>query len=623
MPELTDILTTLRKMEAAGESAPALLEKIERLYEASAPYFYYNQDFLRQRNQFRVRHAGCMRIKRPKLLFGRRPMERLNYQSMPAVQNADVVFLFHTNLRQNAPAADTLSVDPTQECFDDVLAKLPAHFMPDLYFDYQVCVSPTFVRGMEHAPFPTAASLCHMFMARKNEQVAKLFDYVLPLSAALSDLLKQSVDPAKVIDLPFGLSWASFYPLISHDAAAARDIDVLLSFRRDQPGAEYGALRQETWRLFEEAQRRWAGRYKFVYAVGLDKETYIDLLGRSRIVLNAVGLHGPYNYRTCEAVDCGAALMQFQDRYVTGPQRMEDILLPDREYVPFTPGDFHDKLDRLLTDEPLRAKIAAAGQARMHRDYTYEALYKRFFDEAFSDRRAGWQARRLPAGEGALVRLYAYQNAPSTAQVDMSTLIVPERDVFDAIASGKTAVILPMYERLEPTLRRKAYCALVEGGDYADDCAGRLSFYDAAFAKLTSPCPIDRFNYLVLCAQNGRCAQDGLSALIAQLLRPDWRATDDEAMRLYNRPSVEGVSPQLAQYAEVAILNVPRLLTADAAARQKALCDYMLLWLYAIQSRGGTDAGAAQRVAEIAAAYPVERPSAVQSSLEIPAEPEV
>lgn len=93
------------------------------------------------------------------------------------------------------------------------------------------------------------------------------------------------------------------------------------------------------------------------------------ILTKSKIVINR---HGEVaqgytnNMRTFEATGCGALLM------TEASKNLESFFDPGTEVFSYTSiDDLLKKIDYLLKNEGLRAKIAAAGQSRTHDDHTY------------------------------------------------------------------------------------------------------------------------------------------------------------------------------------------------------------------------------------------------------------
>lgn len=379
--DFQDTLSHFIQLEHIAGNDPEELAELEQLYETATGAFNRYDAFLRQRNQFRIRHIGAMQIRRPRMLFDDRSFSVLNFQSKPALRHADTVILSSPGKGNMTPADDIIILPPHIATMDHLVQKLPTGYMPDFYFNYQVCSGKWQIPGWERAPFPTVAGLCHMFKARSCREIAQLFDFVLPLSPVFSEPLRECVAPEKIIDIPYGLNWGHFSDIITPGPDDKRDIDVLLSFPDDPGNPLYGNCRHAIHQLFQAAQNRFGDRFRFLWPGHLAKTDYICLLQRSRIVLNAVGIHGPYNYRTNEAIAAGALLMEPEPDYITGPQHMDQILTPDKEYVPFRQENFLSKLAPLLENEQRRAKIAHNGMRRMETEYSYSALYSRLFAE--------------------------------------------------------------------------------------------------------------------------------------------------------------------------------------------------------------------------------------------------
>lgn len=575
----------LRRFEADCGDDEVKLAALEQEYERLCRELGDPPFLLEQRNAFRVAHAWAMNIKRPHVLYGRHLIEESNFQSMPMLQYADVSFLSLYGGRSDR--GDVVSVDITTQDFGAVLKALPRGFRPDVYFDFQVCSSQTFIRGLETAPFPSVASLCHMFEAMKIERICGLFDYVLPLSRRFSELLATRIPRQKLIDLPFGLSWGSFEHMFL-PPKAARDIDVLLSF--DGAGdSTYGPYRKIVCDLFERAQARFGRRYRFVKATGIDKDDYLALLQRSRIVLNAVGVHGPYNYRTCEAISAGATLMQYDARYVTGPQGIEDYYTPDEDIVLFDASSFEAKLEALLADPSSTAAIAARADARQRAQYSYRALYDRLFDIVLNDDEAKRLARRTAAHDAARTRLEVYLDCKGVPYLPVSfdDLV----DVLNASEVPPLALLMALYPGLQPELQERFRRMLIGPDTPAIDAAAAdLAFYDATMAAIEAPSPVDWFNHAFLCAARGRIDADAVRGIV-EMLRAPALSLDDRAMvRVCRRDIPPETAPAAVRQAELRVLNMGWLMAgADTVRRQAAVRDYMLIRLYGFlaQAEGG------------------------------------
>jgi hypothetical protein len=595
------LLAALRDAEACCRDDGDALAALERKYEDAGRLLCGNADFLAQRNVFRIANAPAMRIRRPKILLGRYYVGQPNFQSLPLMQNADVVFLslygYTTDRR------DAVSVDVHQHDLGTVLSLLPQGFAPDFYFDYQVCASETFLRGLEDAPFPTVASVCHMLRALKIERIAEMFDFLLPVSRRFGELLDGVVPREKIVDLPFGLSWGSFdfiFSTLGEDVP--RDIDVLLSFGPDRLMG-YGPHRARTIALFEQAMARLGGRYKFVRAVGLSKVDYMTMLKRSRIVLNAVSLNGPYNYRTCEVLNAGALLMQYDARYATGSQYFEEYFVPGEEFVPFDETDFFVKLEALLADPARSRAIAKRGNARLCTQYSYQALHRRLLDHVRKADLNVLSGRRLKQRAAAKNRLYALlqcDGAPhlTVSNADMTELLsISDRESY--------ALLLPLYPGLGTEFRRELRRAA--GIDVADRAQADLAFYDTVFAAIGIPSAVDRFNHLLLCAGCGRLDLADVQRLIGLLQSPELVLDRRDIARIWRKGAPAGEDATDAVNAEKVVLNLGCLLAGDdVAARSAAARDYMLIRLYGLLAANVPDGQMWRRaVARIFASHPI------------------
>lgn len=90
---------------------------------------------------------------------------------------------------------------------------------------------------------------------------------------------------------------------------------------------------------------------------GVYGDDYVRLLNQSRVVFNH-SIRGEMNMRAFEAPACGALLLMEADN-----QELASFLQPDESCLTYTPENFEQVVTTILSDEPRRAQIAAAGQA--------------------------------------------------------------------------------------------------------------------------------------------------------------------------------------------------------------------------------------------------------------------
>jgi GT2 family glycosyltransferase/tetratricopeptide (TPR) repeat protein len=110
--------------------------------------------------------------------------------------------------------------------------------------------------------------------------------------------------------------------------------------------------------------RRWNVRI----ATGIFGDDYRRLLARSRVVFNR-SVRGEANLRVFQALAAGAVLFQEADN-----REVASLLRSGEEYVAYTEDNLETLLELFLKEEPLRARVAAAGRARVA-EFTFPALW--------------------------------------------------------------------------------------------------------------------------------------------------------------------------------------------------------------------------------------------------------
>lgn len=116
-----------------------------------------------------------------------------------------------------------------------------------------------------------------------------------------------------------------------------------------------------------------AGRYRVAILGGLYGEEYARALAQSRIVFNC-SIRGEMNMRAYEAPACGALLFMERENL-----EVHDVLQDGVECVLYGEDDLEALLERYLADEPLRARLAAAGHARIQSE-SYPAHFQMLLD---------------------------------------------------------------------------------------------------------------------------------------------------------------------------------------------------------------------------------------------------
>ena len=373
---LDSILLSLTERAAQARTASdrvAIGELYDRLVEAAPRH----GGALAARNRFRLAHPDCVSQDRPKVLIGGMNDGGMpNFHTIPLLRVADVVSL---TLGPDEGRIDRLHYDIFADRLSDLLTRLPAGFSPDLFYDNQVMGAHPIPAGLEEAPFPTVGGLCHLFIGTRTPRVAELFDVLLPLSTPFAEGLARQTGKV-VLDLPFGLNWGSFHEMIG--PAAHKDIDLSCTLGPALGLGGHSPARHLLHEFMLDFATRHADRYRIEVTSGLSKAAYFDVLSRSRISLNATNFHGPYNYRTCEVMNAGALCVHVEDPgYFAVETRITDYFEADREIVSCALDELESTLLEWLEAPEQVQQVAAAGAARLERDYAYDSLYRRLFDE--------------------------------------------------------------------------------------------------------------------------------------------------------------------------------------------------------------------------------------------------
>lgn len=369
---IENIIRQITEVERQYHNQPTVIQDLEKKIEAiAASPSGYNLHFTLYRNNFRVKHAALMQIPRPRVLLG-----LINYDIYPNFQTVglllfgDIVSLSQQKLVQGR--SDRLCFDVEKDDLSEAVQKLPQGFVPDYYWDPQVCGSSIPPLGLDKLPFPTVASICHTFRGVNTFYIARLYDVIAPVSKAFVKLYESAHPEKMIVDLPFGGNWGSFH-LNTQFAHTVKDIDLVVSFgRTDRP--EYGDFRNIAIELAKTFQEKYRDRFHVEFISGVDFDRYSATLARSKIGLNVVGFNGPYNYRSCELINHSVALMQMDVDFAVPHMAMSDYLKPNKEYIPFNPQNFEQVLLKYLEQPEETRKIVAAAKNRLEQQYSYQAI---------------------------------------------------------------------------------------------------------------------------------------------------------------------------------------------------------------------------------------------------------
>lgn len=369
-PELFELVANSRM----ASSSQADLELIDQRWQKLIEKQPHDREIVFQYNEFRVSNCSKLPKTRPRILLGgpfniRYP----NQHSFPLFQVADVVCL--TCFQDNTPPLpfkSALYCTPAI-LFFDILKRLPQGFVPDFYWDNQVEHTHFVPYGIEQAPFPIVASVCHTFLHQSVENVCTVFDRVIAMSKFHAEILRKKF-PDKILEMPFGLNWGSFDALIS--PKWDKTIDVFVAFQQEVSPI-YCNHRNRIMELIRRFKEKHGDRFKIEIHDSLSPSKYIEMLQNSRITINATGIHGPYNYRSVEAMCAGSLLLQYD--WSDDPFYRNDFSELFTEGVhgaSFNFNNFESKLLYYLEHKEETEKIAHAGLAFLKEKYSYKVLYE-------------------------------------------------------------------------------------------------------------------------------------------------------------------------------------------------------------------------------------------------------
>ncbi len=553
----------------------ALEGKLETLAEGPS---LYNLNFLLYRNHFRTKHAAKLKVKRPRILLGLINYDVYpNFQSIGLLIYADLVSLSMPHLVQGR--ADRLAFDVSSDDLAEVVRLLPAGFAPDYYFDPQACGACIAPKGLERLPFPSVAGICHTFRGLHCEYLAKLFDVVAPVSSAFVALYQSFMADKTVLNLPFGANWGSFH-YSTGQYNLTKDIDLIVSFA-PSPRAEYCGWRDVAIQQARHFAELYANQYKVVFVSGVSHQEYSQLLARSKIGLNVVGLNGPYNYRSCELMNHQVALLQLDVDFGLPEMQMADYFVPGQEYIACDVSNFSDVLLSYLQQPALIAKIAAAGRARLEREYSYEAIQRQLgsaigkldFTAVTAARQdaASQQQCRLamlatsPQGHTLKHELFAREVVKGFDDANPHAI----RQLIIALPMLKQDLLRPLLEQAQqPLLRQLASLSLLDGIE-------TLSMQLPPQLRVLS----DEWTLICWRAMAGFPNTDDLQSLQFVLLQTQPAAEQFPDYLKAPYPFWFSDSDTAAEEARKQLLDMPYCLAGSDRMQQKVLQrDYMVWW---------------------------------------------
>jgi hypothetical protein len=348
-------------------------------------------------------------------------------------------------------------------------------------------------------------------------------------------------------------------------------VDVALTFD-DSVHPVYGDHRRQTHEIVERVRRATGGRFRFVTATGLTRRDYFALLRTSRIVLNVPGIHGPYNYRTCEAMNAGALLLQYCGDGHAVRTVIDDYFEDGRHLVSYGFDDLEAKLLHYLEHADAAEAIARAGHAKLCADYGYERLYRQLFVEV---RRLGPRRDRPGRVEalGHLGLLYWHQRGPMWRRLGVFALVRCLAQPA-GLREANLMVLLPtlcVANDREAVLQLMAALPDVQDAFRSGDGEGV-----ARLRAQADDHPVTRWNHAMLRAEQGVVTRAEIQAALAGLDEADAADFDPMERVVHDQARLPGIDAQALDHAWHATLLIP-LLACDGS--RQAVARVHLDWM--------------------------------------------
>ena len=536
MDEPHDRITELKSLETEGDLDACEDGWTKGLEQESS------QEMLVEYNRFRLRNLPKLEKKRPAVLVGAINNYLFpNFHTLDLLKVADVVSLTARLVETKHP--DRLSYEWEMDRFPAICSRLPNGFVPDLFWDAQAAHSHIHPQGLEEAPFPTVAGLCHVQQTQVCRSLAMLFDFVAPVGRSFDPFFFNN-GRAQVLKLPFGLNWASFHNIFPEQQKTAADIDLSLTFSSNIDPV-YGGLREKVVRIVERFRQKWGVKYRIEIVSDLEKDKYQEILGRSRISVNVVGLNGPYNYRTCEIMNAGALLLQLDTALNPFPSDDEELFLEGEHFVRFQLDNFEETVLGLLRNPDRIDTISATGKKYLKEEYSYERIYEKLIREVT----ARWQGQEREispeAGDFLLGSAMCYQASTPHFSTIGSSLILPFLSYEDKIMLySNTLAFLP--EMLE-AFDRVSLAMLIQESDPIKTKTlqtGEMSEFADYLLKKDESHPALLWNFLALAAENGWLPRHELVEISkTHLKNMEWPAFDGCFWLMRHQARPNWVSP--------------------------------------------------------------------------------
>lgn len=387
--DIDGILGELLALESNLSGNLRMLSHCDKIYQKRIQQYPINIELLRQYNQFRLRNIKHL-PRRPRFIIGgMNDVFFPNFHTIPLLKVADVISL--TTFAEQDNSIDRFYHDPAHNHIMEIISRFPDGFEADLFWDNQVEGQHLVPLGLEETSFPCLVGFTHMFQFTQIKNFIEIFDGFVPLSREFVKLLRQATNKP-ILDIPFGLSWASMRDFIEPRWDKEVDLSITLGGTVDPVYEDY---RHKIVEFGHNFQKKYP--YNVVISSNLDKLGYIELLKKSKISVNVVSVNGPYNYRTCEIMSSGTLLFQLTNEHYQISTNITDYLEDGKHLVVFDFDDLEEKLLYYLEHDNECETIARQGFNYLNEHYNYEKLYLNLYRQV---KDIDWQfSRRITVQE--------------------------------------------------------------------------------------------------------------------------------------------------------------------------------------------------------------------------------
>lgn len=253
------------------------------------------------------------------------------------------------------PATAEVAYRAGVDAWDDVLARLPAGWQPDLVLFWDPHYHPLPL-GFECSACPTVAIFMDWFFWPHRAGLYAGFFDALATNPTGARFLRAAGLPVVAEVNYLGVDWQRF----AADPTAPRDLDVCIATSLDH------FFRRRRAHHLERLARLSLGGLRVLVTNDAQGPAYPALLARAKVAFNDSDF-AILNSRTFEGLAAGAAVME----EASNPEARA-LFVDGRELVFYDEDDLEERLRALLADDAQRLALARRGQERA-RAFSYEA----------------------------------------------------------------------------------------------------------------------------------------------------------------------------------------------------------------------------------------------------------